>query len=74
MSISFQLIYILFLSLIFFITCAGLPTTTELSGMDFTTTEPAPIMQLSPIVIPPIITTLAPHKTLSPIIGVFPFT
>lgn len=55
---------------IVFITLAGLPTTTELSGISFTTTEPAPIVTLLPIFTPPIITTLAPSETLSPIVGI----
>lgn len=40
--------------------------------MDFTTTLPAPIVTLLPIVISPIIETFAPHVTLSPIMGLLP--
>ena len=38
----------------FFIIIAGLPATTQLSGMLFTTTDPAPILQLLPTVMSPI--------------------
>lgn len=48
---------------------AGFPTTTQLSGISLTTTHPAPIVILFPIVILPIIMQLAPHVTLSPIVG-----
>ena len=50
-------------------TFAGLPATMALSGTSFTTTDPAPITTLFPIVICPIITTLGPIFTLSPIVG-----
>lgn len=48
---------------------AGLPAATQLSGMSLTTTDPAPIVTLLPIEIPPIIVTLAPSETLLPIVG-----
>lgn len=48
---------------------AGFPATTQLSGTSLTTTLPAPIITLLPIVIPPIIVTEAPQETLLPIIG-----
>ena len=48
---------------------AGLPTTIELSGTSLITTEPAPIVTFDPIFIPPIIDTLQPIVTLSPIVG-----
>lgn len=50
-------------------TLAGLPTATELSGISFTTTEPAPMVTLFPIFTLPIITTFAPSDTLFPITG-----
>ena len=55
-------------------TRAGLPTTTVLAGTSEITTEPAPITELSPILIPPIITEFAYKTTLLPIEGIlFPF-
>lgn len=48
---------------------AGLPTTTQLSGISLTITLPAPIVTLLPTRTGPIIVTLAPNVTLSPIIG-----
>ena len=48
---------------------AGFPATTQLSGTSFTTTLPAPTTTLFPIRTFPIIVTLAPSHTLSPITG-----
>ena len=52
--------------LIVLITLHGLPTARELSGISFTTTLPAPMTQLSPIVTPGTTVTLAPNHTLLP--------
>ena len=49
------------------ITFAGAPAATENGGMSVVTTELAPITQRSPTVTPLVITTCAPHQTLSPI-------
>ena len=46
----------------------GLPTATQLSGIFLTTTLPAPIVTLLPIVIPGRIVTLPPIHTLLPIV------
>nr|WP_304622122.1 hypothetical protein [Parabacteroides sp. ZJ-118] len=54
---------------IVFITLAGLPTAMELDGMSFTTTDPAPIVTLFPIVIFPITLHPTPRDTLLPITG-----
>jgi hypothetical protein len=54
------------------IVLAGLPATIEFSETSLITTEPAPIIELLPILISPITTVLAPIVTLSPIIGQFP--
>ena len=51
------------------ITLAGLPAMTQLSGTSLTTTLPAPIVTLLPILIFLIIVTEAPQETLLPIIG-----
>lgn len=48
---------------------AGLPATTVLSGTSLTTTLPAPITTLFPILIFPITSALAPMVTLFPIVG-----
>ena len=48
-------------------TFAGTPAATEWAGMSAVTTELAPITHRSPIVTPPVMTTCAPHQTLSPI-------
>src|SRR3712207_5576524 len=47
-------------------TLAGTPAAIERGGRSVVTTEFAPITQRSPIVTPLVITTLAPHHTLSP--------
>src|SRR5205807_2228959 len=47
-------------------TRAGTPAATENSGMSSVTTELAPITDRRPTVTPPVITTFAPHQTLSP--------
>jgi ubiquinone/menaquinone biosynthesis C-methylase UbiE len=47
-------------------TLAGAPAAIERGGRSVVTTEFAPITQRSPIVTPLVITTLAPHQTLSP--------
>ena len=49
----------------------GLPTATQLFGISFTTTLPAPITTLFPIFTLPIIVTFTPRVTLSPITGRF---
>src|SRR5207302_5334462 len=46
---------------------AGTPTAIENAGMSSVTTEFAPITQRSPTVTPLVMTTCAPHQTLSPI-------
>lgn len=48
---------------------AGTPTRTEFAGKLFVTTAFAPILQLSPIVTPPIILAPAPISTFFPIVG-----
>lgn len=45
----------------------------QLSGIDLVTTDPAPTITLLPMVMSPMITTLAPMVTLSPIIGALLF-
>jgi hypothetical protein len=52
----------------FRITFAGLPTANEFSGISFVTTDPAPITQPLPIVIPGHITVLPPIQQSSPIV------
>ena len=47
--------------------------TMTLGGTSFVTTQPAPIITLSPIFISPIIHTFAPTTTLSPIVGIRSF-
>ena len=47
----------------------GLPTTVELRGTSLTTTLPAPILALSPMVMPPSTLAPAPKMTLSPTVG-----
>src|SRR5687767_15822825 len=49
------------------ITFAGAPAAIENGGMSSVTTEFAPITDRSPTVTPLVITTPAPHQTLSPI-------
>ena len=46
-------------------TLHGLPTANEFLGIDFKTTEPAPITEPSPIVTPPQIVTLDAIQQLS---------
>ena len=53
---------------IFLITLQGLPTATTLDGMSLVTTEPAPMVTLSPIVTPGSMVTLPPIQTLFPIV------
>lgn len=50
-----------------FITLHGLPTATTSDGISLVTTEPAPMVTLSPIVTPGRIVTLPPIQTLLPI-------
>ena len=45
-------------------TLAGTPAAIENGGMSEVTTLPAPIIEASPIVIPPIIVALLPIETL----------
>lgn len=51
-----------------FIGLQGLPTAMQLSGILLTTTLPAPMVTLLPIVTPGKIVTLPPIHTLSPIV------
>ena len=51
------------------ITRAGAPAAIENGGMSSVTTLLAPITQRSPTVTPLVMTTFAPHHTLSPIAG-----
>ena len=51
---------------ILFITRHGLPTATEKGGMSFVTTDPAPIVQPSPIVIPGRMMTIPPIQQSFP--------
>ena len=51
-----------------FITLQGLPTATTLDGMSLVTTDPAPMVTLSPIVTPGRMVTLPPIQTLFPIV------
>ena len=53
---------------IYLITLHGLPTVTTFDGISFVTTDPAPIVMLSPIVTPGRIVTLPPIYTLLPIV------
>src|SRR3989344_6763504 len=46
----------------FFNILAGFPATITLSGTSLVTTDPAPTMEFSPIVIPPSIVALAPME------------
>lgn len=48
---------------------AGFPAMMQLFGISLTTTLPAPIVTLSPILMAPIIVTEAPRWTLFPITG-----
>ena len=59
---------------IFSINLAGFPPTTVLSGTSFTTTAPAAITALLPIVTPGAITALPPIHTLSPMVTGFPYS
>ena len=63
--------FIAFLPYSSFITLHGLPTAIVFEGMSFTTTEPAPILTLSPIETPGSIVTLPPIQTLLPIVTGF---
>ena len=45
-----------------------MPAAITFAGISFVTTEPAPIIELSPIFTPFKIITLKPHQTLLPII------
>ena len=56
---------------ILLIALQGFPTAIELEGISFTTTEPAPIETLSPIVTPGRMVTLPPIHTLWPIVTGF---
>ncbi|MDY2981366.1 MAG: hypothetical protein SOR81_07195 [Fusobacterium sp.] len=47
-------------------TLQGFPTAITPAGISFVTTEPAPIIELSPIVTPPKTVQLAPNHTLFP--------
>ena len=55
-----------------FIILAGLPTTVQLDGISLTTTDPAPIFTLSPIIMSPIIQTFEPIFILLPKVGDLP--
>lgn len=59
------------MSSIRFMIFAGLPATIQLEGTSPITTEPAPIITLEPMVMLPIIQTLAPIWTLFPMQGAF---
>lgn len=59
------------MSSIRFMIFAGLPATIQLEGTSPITTEPAPIITLEPMVMLPIIQTLAPIWTLFPMVGAF---
>ena len=48
----------------FFITLHGFPTATVFDGISLTTTEPAPMVTLSPMVTPGRMVTLPPIHTL----------
>src|SRR6267143_304139 len=52
-----------------YVTRPGTPTTTEFGGTSRTTTEPAPMRLLSPIVKPPMTLAPAPTVTLLPSVG-----
>ena len=52
----------------FLTTRAGLPTATLLEGISFTTTLPAPMVTLSPMVTPGRIVELPPIQQLSPMV------
>lgn len=54
-------------------TFAGFPATIQLDGISLVTTEPAPMITLSPIEISPMIITFAPKFTLSPMVGIKSF-
>lgn len=56
---------------IFLITLQGLPTATVFEGMSLTTTEPAPMVTLSPMVTPGRMVTLPPIQTLLPMVTGF---
>ena len=53
----------------FLITLHGFPTATEFDGISLTTTEPAPMTTLFPIVTPESTQTFPPNQTLSLIVG-----
>ena len=48
-------------------------TTVALSGISVVMIQPAPILTLLPMMIPPIILAAVPIMTLSPMIGALPF-
>ena len=52
----------------YFFTRHGFPTATEHDGISLTTTEPAPIVTLSPMVTPGKMVTLPPIQTLLPMV------
>lgn len=56
------------------ITLHGFPTARECGGISFVTTLPAPITQPSPIVTPPVTTTLLASQQLSPIVIGFAYS
>ena len=55
----------------FFITLHGFPTATVFDGISPTTTEPAPMVTLSPMVTPGRMVTLPPIHTLLPMVTGF---
>lgn len=61
--------YFIYQSTFFVIVLAGLPTAIEFSGMLLTTTEPAPMVELSPIDISPKIIEFVDKRMLLPITG-----
>ena len=63
------LILVFISQFLYLITFAGTPAARQLLGMSFVTTDPAPIVTLSPMWIFPAITTFAITSTLLPIIG-----
>lgn len=54
---------------LYFITFAGFPATIAFAGTSLTTTLPAAIMALSPIVMFPMQVTFTPKSTLLPMVG-----
>ena len=55
-------------TVIFFTTLQGLPAAMQFEGISLTTTEPAPMVTLSPMVTPGRMVTLPPIHTLSPMV------